>query len=172
MAPSSGVKRGKENSSASDAKPKKAKTADAGPKLKPDTAAKGKRKADEAAADAPAVTAAPAPAEAVAAPDAAALKKGTAQIKKSKATSDAKKEAAAPIDDDGDNVMEDGEAAEEAKRAAVGSGRQAAQGKGYKEKSALGRSGKDDYIVVSEEPECDTEAEAFEQTIGKGIKRR
>ena len=57
-----------------------------------------------------------------------------------------------------------------AQRAAVGSGRSAAQGKAYKEKSV--RVAKSDYVEVVEELECETEALALEQTSGKGIKRR
>jgi hypothetical protein len=71
-------------------------------------------------------------------------------------------------------------AAKEEKRAdvkeeeeAVGSGRRAAQGKEYKEKTA--RTTKDQYILVVEEEEVETEALAFEQTAsvkGSGAKRR
>lgn len=55
---------------------------------------------------------------------------------------------------------------------AVGSGRRAAQGKEYKEKTA--RTTKDQYILVVEEEEVETEALAFEQTASEkgGAKRR
>ena len=107
----------------------------------------------------------PSAAAAAAAPKAKATKKAAAP----------KKEAAPPAEEEAEKAEGDEEAvAEEAKRAAVGSGRQAAQGKAYKEKSAGGRaSAKDEYIVVAEEAECVTEALALEQTSGgAGIKRR
>ncbi len=55
--------------------------------------------------------------------------------------------------------------------AEVGSGRQVAQGKVYKEKSSS-RARTSDFIAIVEEAMCDTEAQAMEQTAGKGAKRR
>jgi hypothetical protein len=61
---------------------------------------------------------------------------------------------------------------EEQPQAKVGSGRQAAQGKKYKEKG-VGRSmAMEDMMVVVEEQECKTEAAALDQTFGAGAKRR
>lgn len=54
----------------------------------------------------------------------------------------------------------------------VGSGRHAAQGKEYKDK--VSRTTKDQYVVVVEEEEVESEVLAFEQTVSEkgGAKRR
>ncbi|GAX75038.1 hypothetical protein CEUSTIGMA_g2482.t1 [Chlamydomonas eustigma] len=68
------------------------------------------------------------------------------------------------------DVKEEGE--QQQAQVRVGSGRQAAQGKKYKEKGAGRSMAKDDMLVVIEEQECETEAAALEQTSGSGAKRR
>ena len=151
---------------------------------KPDT--KGKRKAETAEAPAAPTT------EEV--PAAASPKRGAAKSKKPKAATaadpksevkledaapvatkskPASKKAQAPKQEEADDVQEADKGDDASiQRAAVGSGRTAAQGKAYKEKSGVGRTAKSDYVEIVEEPECETEALALEQTIGRGIKRR